>query len=517
MTLSTQVQSIDNTQILEHFLDNPELKKQRSALSNYFGNPVWWVASLEASGKKTRLCLDPRSTQIWHDSRLKRLPGLKALFRQISQKPRRDHHSFRIECPDGKLKTYCIPLVVEGREVGYLGLSNLKPKTKNGVSLELLSSVVQTLLVSTKRGLELTQLSESVRPRAIALSTVHTVHRIINSTLNLDELLTRLTYLTAQVLRAKTCTIFLNDKSRPPRTLRERAKAGFNKKNCMKLRAYKPGDGFEGKVFKTAKFVLRKHLVSVPLIDEDVIGVMTLVRKKGHQPFNPFDREILTTLAEEAVIAIKNAQLYEEQRKVTLSTIQSLANILGHKLQNHSKIEMRHMLEITLSMADILKLSDEEKQAIHHATLLKDAGKMGLPDELLHKHEKLTDPEYQLIRQHTIKGAAIIQSFENLRPIVPIILHAHEKFDGSGYPEGLKGTHIPIGARILAVVNAFEALIAGRPYRSKTTFHEAVGELDRNSGTQFDPRVLEAFRQVMRKPHIVKKVSLFDKSKKPGV
>ena len=248
---------------------------------------------------------------------------------------------------------------------------------------------------------------------------------------------------------------------------------------------------------KTAKSVLRKSTICIPLIDEDVIGVLTVTDKKDKKGFSYFDLEILTTLAEEAVIAIKNAQLYEEQRKVTLGTIQSLAVILGTRIPNMASPEA--FLRIALRMAEELHLSEEDTQALHYATLLKDTAKIGIPEEILKKPTKLTGEEYQLIREHPIKGAKIVQSFESLKTVVPIILYSREKFDGTGYPEGLKGDKIPIGARALSVINAFEAIITGRPYRNRVTLKEALDEITRNSGTQFDPKIVEVFIHIVQK------------------
>ena len=104
-----------------------------------------------------------------------------------------------------------------------------------------------------------------------------------------------------------------------------------------------------------------------------------------------------------------------------------------------------------------------------------------------------------MIREHPIKGAKIVQSFESLKPVVPIILYSREKYDGTGYPKGLKGGKIPLGARILSVINAFEAIITGRPYRDRSSLRETLDEISKNSGTQFDPKVVEVLMRVIEK------------------
>lgn len=500
---SITLTSIDDQKLLELFLDNAELRKQRIFFSRFLGNPMWWVACRTNGKKSAPAILHPKCTTIWADPRLDDWKCKKEILLKIRSKYR-EPSAFQIECRKHRLVTYCIPLDVEGRRIGILGMSHLRPSLVRKAPLDLLNSMIRTLLVNTIRDYEFKRLSESVRPRAIALSTVHTVHRIINSTLNLGELVDRLAHLTAQVLRAKRCSIFLAELAQSPKLLIEKAKAGYPLKLAKRWRTIKAGERTEGRVFSSAKSVVRKNSICVPLIDEEVIGVISLSGKKDGHTFDAFDLEILTTLSEEAVIAINNAQLYEEQKKVTLGAIHSMAEILGARFAHTRKLPTETFLKIALSIAGQLKLSAEEQQAVHYAALLKDAGKIGMPDEILKKPTKLTGEEYMLMRQHPVKGAMIVQSFENLKPVAPIILYSHEHYDGSGYPHGLKGAEIPMGARILGVVNAFDALIAGRPYKTRATLMEAIQELKHHKGTQFDPRVVDALEHVTSKPPLSK-------------
>mgnify|MGYP001579851357 FL=1 len=373
-------------------------------------------------------------------------------------------------------------------------------------SLAPLAYALHSCLENFWKSEELNRLSATIRPRAIALSTVHTVHRIINSTLNLDELVSRLAYLTAQVLRVNRCSIYLLDKSNKKKGhLVCKALVGYPKKGPAE-RAISLGKKMEGRVAKSAEIQLRKKTLCIPLIDEDVIGVVTVSGKKDRNAFNHFDLEILTTLAEEAVIAIKNAQLYEEQRRVTLSTIQSLASILGSRSPNQSVMSPEMFAHMALRTADLLGLSDEQKQALHYAALLKETTKIGIPEEILRKPSKLTREEFWALRDHPAHGAKIVLKFENLKTVAPIILYSREKYDGTGYPEGLAGDAIPIGARILSVMNAFEAIIIGRPYRGQLTQAQALTELERNSGSQFDPKVVDAFIRIVKKESLYKRL-----------
>ena len=493
--------------LFENFKKQEGLKKIRSAMDDVLGHPVWWVGHKIGKGpKSTRQCFES-SLEIWKDARLKQRGAAQNLFKALRSKPAKEH-SYALE---SRLlgKAHVFPLVSSERHpVAFVALTGL-PTYPSESPLKILSEYLQLLLESVSKSEELARLSATIRPRAVALSTVHTVHRIINSTLNLEELVSRLAHLTAQVLRVHRCAIhLLEPSSKTNRTpvLVCKTRVGFSGSARKKVRLGSAGK-MENRVVKFADIQLRKKVLCIPLIDEDVIGVVTVSGKKDKTDFTHFDLEILTTLAEEAVIAIKNAQLYEEQRRVTLGTIQSLAVVLGSRVAIKSTISPEAFAQLAIRTAQELKLNEDQIQALHYAALLKETTKIGIPEEILKKPSKLTGEELSTLKTHTIQGAKIVQNFENLRTVAPIILYSREKYDGSGYPEGLKGEAIPIGARILSVINAFEAIIEGRPYRGKSTRVDAIQELEKNRVTQFDPNVVDAFVRVVRKESLAKRFS----------
>ncbi len=494
--MNPETSALDDRDIFNKLARHEGLRKLRASFDFLLGQPVWWLSFKLNGNSNTLKKYMEASYEIWPDPRVQDFRFTRPLYHALKKRSR-ETHPFVCAAPKG-VPHYCVPLAVEQRVIGHLGLTGLRKGVRHE-TLALLSESLSLLLENCLKTEELNRLSATIRPRAVALSTVHTVHRIINSTLNLDELISRLAHLTAQVLRANRCAIYIvqaASKAKQKKRLICKALVGYPKHDMPAARA-SVGNRVEWHVAKTAEIIRRKKFICIPMIDEDVIGVMVISSKKDKKEFTYFDQEILTTLAEEAVIAIKNAQLYEEQKKVTLSTIQSLALILGTRVPTLSSPEA--FLGLTLHVADELKLGEEETQALHYATLLKDTAKIGIPEEILRKPAKLTGEEYQLLREHPIKGAKIVQSFETLKPVVPIILYVREKYDGTGYPEGLKGEKIPMGARILSVINAFEAIIMGRPYRDRASINEALDEITRNSGTQFDPKVVDAFIRVVKR------------------
>jgi hypothetical protein len=484
-------------------LSHTEFKRQRTFFAPLLGSPIWWLFTVSRNRDRMWAEMDGQTWAVWQDPRVMDFSCRKALLAQISRRPDVTHLGFDLDCQQHKLSTHCIPLVFEQNRWHGVALTHLEGQSAHRPVYHLLAANLKLLVSHAQQGIELKKVSDSLRPRMVALSTVHTIHRLINTISGLDDLYARLAVLTSQVLRAKECVIFSVDRKSGGERLTERG----NTRDSMRGRPgrkLRMGEGFEGRVCATAKVVLRKDVLSVPMIDEDVIGVITLRRKKDPAGFNNFDKDILMTLAEEAVVAIKNAELYEDQKRVTFETIQSLAKILGTRFSPQRKIRPATLLALTMGVASILQMGDEEKKALHYATLLKDAGKLSLPDEILKKSSKLTGEEVNLIRQHPVHAARLVQSFNSLKPVAPIILASHENFDGTGYPNGLKGNNIPVGARILSVVNAFESLVGGRPYREGTTIEEALVELRQHRGTQFDTLVVDAFDRVIVTRRIVR-------------
>jgi HD-GYP domain-containing protein (c-di-GMP phosphodiesterase class II) len=143
--------------------------------------------------------------------------------------------------------------------------------------------------------------------------------------------------------------------------------------------------------------------------------------------------------------------------------------------------------------AEALGLSPDEVENVRHASELHDVGKVAIPDAILGKPGPLTDEEWTFVRRHTVIGERIILAAPALARVATLVRSSHERWDGMGYPDALDGDAIPVGARIVAVADAFAAMIAGRPYRAARTPEEALDELRLAAGTQFDPAVVDAW------------------------
>ena len=478
-----KIDKIYQEELFKRLIKSPNLKRERALFSQLFKKPVFWI--VEGTGLK-EISLLNGSSVCAKVKGLKSKRPLKCLKGALKQAKK----SRRIEkfiCP---MHSYglCLPLVQGDALYGFLVLCHLETSPSKE-RLRLFQALNNTILEKVQKELELSKLYQTIRPRAIALSTVHTIHRLISSSLDLEELLPRVARLTLQVLRAKRCLISLVDKK--ARHLVPKALIDLSKKEVELSRS--PGmKKIESKVLRTGNMLLKRSYLSVPLIDEETIGVITVFKKMGNRSFNNFDQEILTALSEQAVGAIKNAQLYKEQEEILFGTVKSLSALLKVK-SAYPYVHSAAFVDIALGTAKELELSEEDLRDLRYAAMLHDAEKIGIPIEILKKPAHLTGKELKIVKEYPKKGAKILRPVQRLKPAIAIILHHHEKFDGTGYPDRLKGAAIPLGARIMAVADSFEAMISRRPYRKSTSILEAIKELKRYSGTQFDPRVINAF------------------------
>jgi len=230
-----------------------------------------------------------------------------------------------------------------------------------------------------------------------------------------------------------------------------------------------------------------------------LIGVARLDRR----PFDEAETALLAGVTASVGQALERLwgfaerdRLIEQLKESFIGTAEALANALDAK-DHDTADHARTMAELAVAVGRRLELDEQGLEDLRYGAIFHDIGKIAIPDAILNKPGPLDDDERKLIEQHTIFGEQILAPVPFLSRVREIVRHAHERWDGTGYPDGLRGEKIPLGSRIVFVVDAYHAMISNRPYREAMSEADALEELGENAGTQFDPRVVDAFVAVV--------------------
>jgi HD-GYP domain-containing protein (c-di-GMP phosphodiesterase class II) len=247
---------------------------------------------------------------------------------------------------------------------------------------------------------------------------------------------------------------------------------------------------------------------------EDLLGILLLGKKEDGSEFSAEELSFFVALAQDVSMAIKNAQLFKEleaelekKQRLFFHTTVALAAAIDakdHYTHGHTSRVTYVSLEIAQKLAEKNKKEFNSKflEDIHISSLLHDIGKIGIPESILNKQGPLTKEEFQVIKEHPSIGVRILQPIHELNTAILGVRHHHERYDGTGYPDGLKGEEIPLIASIIAVADAFDAMISDRPYRKGLTKEHAIEEIARESGRQFDPQVASVFFELSKEGKI---------------
>jgi putative nucleotidyltransferase with HDIG domain len=239
-----------------------------------------------------------------------------------------------------------------------------------------------------------------------------------------------------------------------------------------------------------------RSILDLPLrIGDKTIGVFELVRE-AKAALGDDEKQLLETMASQAAIAIENARLFEDTQRVYYETLKSLASALEAR-DDYTRGHSERVAELSRNIALNLGLPEKEIATTYNAALLHDIGKIGIRDEVLLAPRKLTDQEMAAIKKHPSFGNTILMPLKFLGEIREFVRYHHERWDGSGYPDGRVGDEIPLASRIIAVADTFDAMTSNRPYRSALSRGTAIDEIRNSAGTQFDPRVVDAFLTIV--------------------
>lgn len=230
-------------------------------------------------------------------------------------------------------------------------------------------------------------------------------------------------------------------------------------------------------------------------VKDEPKGILAALGNSQGKDYTTGDIKLLTLLAEQISIMITNNELYQNLRDLVLNFVKSMISVIEAK-DSYTRGHSERVHKISVMIAKSMGLSFRDLENLTWASILHDIGKIGVPEKILTKPNRLTDREYALVKTHPGKGYVILKPIEQIKDALPGILYHQERFDGTGYPEGLKGEQIPLYARVIAVADTYDAITSSRAYRPRNSHLEAMKEIERISGTQLDPEIVEAFKKV---------------------
>jgi len=403
----------------------------------------------------------------------------------------------------------CVPIKDGETIIGCINVESDRLGAFDQADVVALEALADELAVALRNA----QLFMEGQQRIKELTALNEVSRALMTTLELDELLEVVYRQVTEIMTAEAFFIALYDAEADELDYRVRVDRGI--REPLERR---PVGGLTGRIIASGRPILIRDWprekgkypqpklwgtmeapaswLGVPMkIGERVVGVIS-VQAYRPEAYHQGHLELLSTVAGMAAVAIENARLYRELEEAYLEAILALANAMAAR-HSYTADHSARLAEWVVATARELGCSEEEIEAVRWAALLHDLGKIGVSDEILLKPGPLTEEEWAVMKHHPEMGARIVAPVKKLSAAAPIIRAHHERWDGTGYPDGLKGEAIPLGARILAVVDAYGAMIDERPYRKARSREEAIAELKRCAGTQFDPRVVEAFLRVL--------------------
>ncbi|MCL4473483.1 MAG: GAF domain-containing protein [Actinobacteria bacterium] len=418
-----------------------------------------------------------------------------------------------------------LPLISKDEAIGVVTLGEVRRWTRTPFSAKKIE-FYQTLMNQAAVAIENAQLFERSERHVRELSAMHNISQAFTSTLDYQEVVSVVAQRVGNLIGAQFASVMLPDDEGRHLSIvasynlsaeyvwtinrKRRIPIGFGPVGL----AYTEGKSFAvNNVLSDESYEPWKHLASVqgyssmialPLLAKgQSIGVICIYFNEPRY-LKDHEMNLLTTAANEAAIAIENARIYENLQDAFVGTIRSLAETIDAK-DTYTRGHSERVSLYAEAIARGLGLDGTELHTIRYAGYLHDVGKIGIPDAILSKPGKLTVDEFRVIQTHPVISEKILKPVNFPFPVQSIVRHHHERYDGKGYPDSLAGEEIPLGARILFVADAFEAMTSDRPYRKALTRQMALDELERNKVTQFDPRVVEVFTRIIRSENTIRR------------
>lgn len=372
-----------------------------------------------------------------------------------------------------------------------------------------ITAIAQSFQAITER------LEENVRSLELAKKTLHSVmsrvgHGISNMQ-NIDSFLELILETVSKALDGESGVIMVYERTTKELTVKMAFGTQESAENIKPIRVtdgtrvaeilktkgsrvfHEPFPEFNTKYYK--KFVDVPFICSPLLVKDKIKGLMIVNHKDPNGKFDNDEINLFFNLASQTAVAIENSVLSEDMEKTYFETISALALAVDAK-DRYSRGHLDRVANYCVQIAEQLGLDGEDIKTLRDAARLHDLGKIGIPDEVLLKAGPLSDQEWVLMKKHPEIGETIIKPITSLRHLCDLVRHHHEKLDGTGYPDGLKGDEITPLVRIMTVADIYDAITTDRPYRDRMTKDQAIAEL-RKMKNQLDQDIVEAFIETL--------------------
>ncbi|MEA3506733.1 MAG: GAF domain-containing protein [Elusimicrobiota bacterium] len=406
----------------------------------------------------------------------------------------------------GRVDMFCaVPVIKDDRVSGAVVLFNI-PGDLRDDKKEAFASIGGQIGVYMELFMRLSDLKK----RAATLRQMVSITEAISSPSQMGSVLDLIIKNSLDFFDAEGCSILLKDKDG---NLRFEAVSG-DKADLLKGETLNAGEGIVGQVVDTGQVKLAVKaeedssfspridgitrmktgsVICAPLkVADQVTGAIEVIRTESGRPFTEEDTGLLVILASHASITIEKAKMYTMKEKWFNSTIGLLIKMINAKDERFPE-HTDKVRELCRLMGENIGLEGEQLQHLDIAASIQNIAKLIIPDSILKKDTKLSEQEWEEIVQHPVKSAGILETLDEFRDVIPIIKYHHEKYDGTGYPEGLRGKEIPRLARILNIADSYTAMTSPRPYRKAMSHEEALENIRSEKGKQYDPELAELF------------------------
>jgi len=336
------------------------------------------------------------------------------------------------------------------------------------------------------------------------LKAIYKANEIISSENNLDTLLEKIKKIIDDILKPDTTVIFFKEKN--SRELVPQLLNSTNNKSALSVSSTILAECVDNKkaivtnsknnleyadVNSIILYRITSAICAPLLFKNEIIGVIYLDTRTRTKMYGTNDLELLVAIAGPATSAIRNAQYMKKLEQANHETTMALANAI--ELRDHYTVGHTYRVtNFSVEIAKVLGWEEDKIEEVRLGGILHDIGKIAVDDAILCKPTKLTNEEFEKMKIHPARGAAMIENISYMKNVIPYCLYHHEKYDGTGYPYGLKGEDIPIEGRVISVADAFDAMTSNRPYRKGLSIEIAINELQKGRDTQFDSQCVDA-------------------------